>query len=154
MKRIKVRNYRVITLSLLLGLSLVRLSLLLVHPPVSRAAGTLTVNSEADAGGTCLPGATCTLRQAIATASFDDVIDFAPGLSTITLTSGELLLDKRLMITGPGAKSMSTPIGGSARSMCRVPSENARKRRGHHRTHVSCQHLELRCPEERSNHLL
>ena len=36
--RIKVRSARAITLSLLLGLSLVGLSLLLARPPVSRAA--------------------------------------------------------------------------------------------------------------------
>jgi hypothetical protein len=63
MKRIKVKNYRVITLSLLLGLSVVGLSLMLARPPAVKAA-TLTVTSGADSGGTC-PGADCTLRQAI-----------------------------------------------------------------------------------------
>ena len=50
MKSIRVRNYRVITLSLLLGLSLVGLSLMLARPPVVRAATTWTVNSTGDAG--------------------------------------------------------------------------------------------------------
>src|SRR3979411_2159048 len=64
--------------------------------------GTITVNSAADAGGTC-PGASCTLRQAIATATSDDTITFAASIGTITLTSDELLINKNLTITGPGA---------------------------------------------------
>src|SRR5437762_13958179 len=69
-------------------------------------AATLTVNSAADAGGTC-PGASCTLRQAIATAASGDTINFAAGLTTITLTSAELLINKNLTITGPGANLLS-----------------------------------------------
>src|SRR2546428_14148904 len=68
---------------------------------VSADAGTLTVNSTADAGGTC-PGA-CTLRQAIGTAASGDTINFAAGITTINLTSAELFIDKNLTITGPGA---------------------------------------------------
>src|SRR4030081_1540078 len=98
MKRIKVRNYRVITLSLLLGLCLAGLSLMLARPPTSTAATTLTVNSDADAGGTC-PGATCTLRQAIATAASGDTINFGAGITTVTLTSAELLINNNLTIT-------------------------------------------------------
>jgi hypothetical protein len=73
---------------------------------VSAQAATLTVNSAADAGGTC-PGATCTLRQAIATAVSGDTIDFAAGLSVITLTSAELLINKNLTLNGPGANQLS-----------------------------------------------
>src|SRR5438067_100316 len=69
-------------------------------------AATLTVNSAADAGGTC-PGATCTLRQAIAAAASGDTIKFAAGLTTITLTSDELLINKNLTIAGPGANLLS-----------------------------------------------
>ena len=90
MRKIEVRRARAITLSLLLGLSLVGLSLLLARPPVSRAATTLTVTSTADAGGTC-PGATCTLRQAIATAASGDTINFAAGVTTVTLIAGTRL---------------------------------------------------------------
>src|SRR3977135_3460568 len=67
---------------------------------------TITVNSAADAGGTC-PGATCTLRQAIATAVSGDTINFSAGLPTITLTSTELLISKNLTITGPGANLLT-----------------------------------------------
>ena len=73
---------------------------------VSAEAASLTVNSAADAGGTC-PGTTCTLRQAIATAASGDTINFAAGVTTITLTSGELLINKNLTINGPGANLLS-----------------------------------------------
>ena len=62
---------------------------------------TQTVTNTNDNG----PGS---LRQAIAQASAGDTIQFAPGLSgTLTLTSGELLLDKNLTITGPGAGQLA-----------------------------------------------
>jgi CSLREA domain-containing protein len=66
-------------------------------------AATITVNSDADAGGTC-PGATCTLRHAITTATEGDTITFSlPANSTINLTSGQLIISKNLTINGPGA---------------------------------------------------
>ena len=69
----------------------------------STKAATLTVNSAADAGGTC-PGADCTLRQAILKAKSGDFIRFASTLKTIDLTSGELgISNKDLTIAGPGA---------------------------------------------------
>ena len=66
-------------------------------------AATLTVTSPSDSGGTC-PGAACTLRQALATAAAGDRIVFAAGITTITLTTAELSVDKSLTIAGPGAK--------------------------------------------------
>jgi CSLREA domain-containing protein len=83
--------------------SLIALLLVLLMAGSARA---ITVTSSADAGGTC-PGANCTLRQAIATAAAGDTIDFTPGLATITLTSGELLIDKALTIVGPGAGALT-----------------------------------------------
>ena len=75
---------------------------------IAGKAGTVTVTSTADAGGTC-PGATCTLRQAIATAADGDTINFSlPPNSTITLTSGELALtSKNVVISGPGANLLT-----------------------------------------------
>ena len=96
MKRIKARSSRIVALALMLGLSVVVLSLVLARPPASRAATTITVTSDADAGGTC-PGAACTLRQAIATASPGDTINFAPGLTTVNLTTAELFINKNLI---------------------------------------------------------
>ena len=56
------------------------------------------------------------LRQAIATAASGDTINFDASLNgqTITLTSGELGINKNLTITGPGANThrvlvMATP---------------------------------------------
>src|SRR5213078_2031480 len=54
------------------------------------------------------------LREAIANAAPGETIDFS-SVSTITLTSGELLIDKDLIISGPGASNLviqrSTAIG-------------------------------------------
>ena len=74
---------------------------------VSVSAAALTVNSSADSGGTC-PGSDCTLRQAIAAVASGDTITFSlPANSTITLTSAELLINKSLTITGPGATQLT-----------------------------------------------
>lgn len=113
MKRIKVRNYRVITLSLLLGLSLVGLSLMLARPPVVKAA-TITVTNTNDSGAG-------SLRQAIIDAASGDTISFKISLSgnnctggacTIMLTSGELLINKNLTISGPGASLLTVQRSG------------------------------------------
>jgi CSLREA domain-containing protein len=77
-------------------------------------AASSTVTSTGDAGGSC-PGADCTLRQAIAAAFSGDTITFSlPANSTITLTSGELLINKSLTITGPGANGLSVARGSGA----------------------------------------
>ena len=53
------------------------------------------------------------LRQAILNASSGDAINFAPSVTTVTLTSGELVIDKNLTITGPGANHLT--VQGSRR---------------------------------------
>ena len=63
---------------------------------VGNIASTLTVTSGNDSG----PG---TLRQAISDAMDGDTIQFAAGLTTITLTSGAINITKSLTISGPGA---------------------------------------------------
>ncbi len=73
---------------------------------VAAQAATLTVNSDADAGGTC-PGPDCALRQAILTAMPGDTINFASGIGTINLTSNELVIDKNLIISGPSANLLT-----------------------------------------------
>jgi hypothetical protein len=67
---------------------------------------TLTVTSAADSG----PG---TLRAEIAAANPGDTINFAPSLNgqTITLTSGDLVLNKSLTIQGPGAGQLAISGG-------------------------------------------
>jgi len=93
----------------------VSLALFILAPllVVSAHAATLTVKSNADAGGTC-PGATCTLRQAIATAGPGDTINFAAGITTITLTSAELLINNNLTISGPGASQLTIQRSAAA----------------------------------------
>ena len=63
-------------------------------------ATTLTVTSANDSGAG-------TLRQAILDASPGDTINFAPGIITINLTSGELLINKDVTINGPGANVLT-----------------------------------------------
>ena len=82
-------------------------SALLIALPAG--AGTISVTSTADAGGTC-PGAGCTLRQAIATAASGDTINFSlPANSFFTLTSDQLEvpLNKNLTIAGAGANLLT-----------------------------------------------
>ena len=72
-------------------------------------ASPFIVTNASDSG----PGS---LRQALATASDGDRIQFDPALNgqTITLTSGELLVDKSITIIGPGAGQLS--VNGNAAS--------------------------------------
>src|SRR6185369_5831269 len=77
------------TIATLLALS----ALLLTHS--GRAA---TVTTTDDDG----PGS---LRDAIANAAPGETINFT-SVGTITLTSGELLIDKDLIISGPGADNL------------------------------------------------
>ncbi len=68
-----------------------------------------TVTNTADGG----PGS---LRQGIAISAPGDVILFAPNVTgTITLTSGELLIDKNLGIAGPGAAILAISGNSSSR---------------------------------------
>jgi hypothetical protein len=83
---------------------LVGIILLLVNS-VAAFAATMTVTNHDDSG----PGS---LRDAITTAAPGDTIVFE--LSTpniITLTTGELLIDKDLTITGPGADLLTVAQG-------------------------------------------
>src|SRR5205085_821444 len=68
---------------------------------------TILVSSSADSGNG-------SLRQAIADASAGDTIDFSSSLSgsTIGLTSGSLVINKDLTITGPGLTNLSVSGAG------------------------------------------
>jgi hypothetical protein len=68
------------------------------------AAITVTNTNDSGAGS---------LRQALATANDGDTITFAVA-GTIVLTSGELLVDKSITISGPGAESLA--VNGNANS--------------------------------------
>src|SRR5579859_7840163 len=55
------------------------------------------------------------LRDTIANANAGDTITFVPGLGTITLSSGELLLSKALTISGPATGTQTISGGGVSR---------------------------------------
>src|SRR5882724_2324851 len=63
-------------------------------------AGTVTVTNGNDSGSG-------SLRRAIVFASPGDTINFAPSVTAINLTSGELVIAKNLTITGPGAERLT-----------------------------------------------
>ena len=72
----------------------------------SADAATITVTNTNDSGAD-------SLRDALASASDGDTINFDPSLNgqTITLTSGELVIPKSVMISGPGANNLT--VSGS-----------------------------------------
>ena len=71
-------------------------------------AATLTVTNTADSG-------TGSLRQALAEASDGDTIDFDAALNgqTISLTSGELAINRNIAITGPGSSLLAVSRSSS-----------------------------------------
>src|SRR5580765_1539425 len=71
---------------------------------------TITVTNNGDRG----PGS---LRQALADAHNEDIISFDPSLNgqTITLTSGELVVNRILSINGPGPSSLAIDANHASR---------------------------------------
>src|ERR1043166_4752734 len=69
-------------------------------------AATITVTNVNDSG----PGS---LRQALATASTNDTINFSV-TGTITLTTGQLVVSRSVTISGPGADLLA--VNGNASS--------------------------------------
>jgi CSLREA domain-containing protein len=85
-----------------------------IHPSFTQVAASPVVNSLNDPGTGVCDDTECTLREAITFASSGATITFAAGLTgTITLTSGELYLNKSLNISGPGPTAL-TISGGDA----------------------------------------
>ena len=80
--------------------------LLLCITPICLQATTITVTNTNDSG----PGS---LRQALADANDGDTITFTV-TGTIGLTSGELLVDKSVTISGPGTANLA--VDGNANS--------------------------------------
>jgi len=85
-------------------------------PATALAGTTFTVNSAGDSAGG--PG-TLTLRQAITAANASDgnTVQFDSSLagSTITLATGELLIDHAMTIVGPGVGKLAISGGNSSR---------------------------------------
>lgn len=93
------------------GILLLALALSGLGLPSARAAGATVTNLNDSGAGS--------LRQAIADATAGSTITFAVN-GTINLTSAQLVIDKDLSISGPGAASLSisggrTPTGGGVR---------------------------------------
>lgn len=104
MKRLPIFT---LTLSLLLTVALWQVS----HKAQAAAPfATITVTNTNDSGAG-------SLRQAIADAAVGDTINFnlANCPCTITLTSGELIIDKSLTIQGPGADQLSVSGNNNSR---------------------------------------
>ena len=83
------------------------------RPPAARAASVITVTNTNDTGVGSLRGV---LASAVSgdTIVFDTAGVFATP-QTITLTSGELTLDKSLTIDGPGANQLTINASGASR---------------------------------------
>lgn len=79
---------------------------------------TITVNTNDDPIGANLCPAVCSLRHAITAASVigGDTIVFAPNLaSPVTLTQGEIQIDRPLTIRGPGARALAISAQNASR---------------------------------------
>src|SRR5262245_24791850 len=97
-----MKHTRIILLIALLGVATVGL-------PSLRGA-TITVTTTNDDG-------TGSLRQALANAVDGDTINFNSSLNgqTLTLTSGELLVNKSVAISGPGANTLAVDANHASR---------------------------------------
>src|SRR5512143_2959727 len=71
-------------------------------------AATLTVTNSNDAGAG-------SLRDAVTTAAPGDTIVFGSVTGVITLTSGEIVLNKNLTISGPGAATLAVSGNNASR---------------------------------------
>ena len=88
-------------------LSLITLLCAAMASSQSVHAVTITVTNTNDSGF-------FSLRQALADANDGDTINFLGVSGTITLTSGELLVNKSITISGPGANTLA--VNGNAAS--------------------------------------
>ncbi len=77
-----------------------------LEPRDAPAVDVVTTNADSGAGS---------LRGTIAAAAPGDTITFASNVTAITLTTGQITIDKSLTITGPGAGALSISGNNSSR---------------------------------------
>ncbi|HEX7315295.1 MAG TPA: Calx-beta domain-containing protein [Pyrinomonadaceae bacterium] len=112
--RVRARRSRILRFTACLFAAMV-LAAALSSGASSAAVAVLTVTNTNDSG-------VGSLRQAVADAAPGDTINFSlPSGSVITLTSQELVLDKNLAVSGPGADSLAVS-GNGQRRVLRVAS--------------------------------
>lgn len=99
--------WRFTAISMALALALVFSMATVLMPANPAQAATITVTNTNDSGAG-------SLRQAIADANPNDTIDLAV-TGIITLTSGQLTINKSLTITGPGEASLAISGGNTYR---------------------------------------
>lgn len=87
--------------------------------PVS--AATVTVNTLVDENDYSCSDGDCSLRDAIEVAAADDTITFSV-TGTLSLTLGELGIDKNLTLNGPGASSLTLSGANASRILHVQPS--------------------------------
>lgn len=88
--------------------------LLAVTPVTPARASTLTVDTLIDEDdGSCIDG-DCSLRDAVATAANGDTITFSVN-GTLTLTLGEIVINKDLTISGPGISRLTVDANQASR---------------------------------------
>ena len=82
--------------------------------PHSVSADIVVTRPDDPVGGYCDPGVDCSLRQAIASSTADQVIGFAPTVgNTLVVTGSPLYIGHTLTISGPG-ETLLTLSGASA----------------------------------------
>ena len=96
-------------------------------------AATITVTNGNDSG-------LGSLRRAILFASPGDTINFAPSVTAVNLTSGELVIDKNLTITGLGADRRQ-----SAKHQCPSVSNFPHYVQHRHRSYLQPHDLKWQC---------
>ena len=108
-----MRERRALVVLSLVGLLALCAALMMPSVAVAHVPATLTVNSLLDNGpGDCT--STCTLRDAVASSSSGDTINFSV-MGTITLNGTAIYIDHDLTIDGPGARLLTVSANGQSR---------------------------------------
>lgn len=86
--------------------------MLIAAPAGATVPSTWTVTRTDDAGGTCVLGGSCSLRQAMNAATTGDIIDL-PASATPYAVTAPLTSTKNLTISGAGARTTTISGGGT-----------------------------------------